>query len=66
MLTFQRHKLTGKAAQGGTLYVQLDALTHHVDILFLQARKRTVFASRSALITGFCASLMFCMHGLSP
>jgi len=66
MFAFQRHKLAGKPTQGGALYVQFDAFTHHVDILFLQARKCAVFASRSALITGFCASLVFCMHDLSP
>jgi len=62
MIAFQRHKLSRQATQRRTLHIQLDAISHHRKVIFVQTACGTMLAGDGTLITGIDTVLMFGMH----
>ena len=56
--TAPRHEASGKAAKGGAVHVECNALGHHLHILFLQASRGTTIASVCAFVASVDAGLM--------
>jgi hypothetical protein len=46
-LSAHTHHLCSRVADGGTFHVQLNAPSHHLNMLFLQARGRTMITDSS-------------------
>lgn len=59
-----RHQLSGQAADSRTIAIELDAISHVVDVLFIETTRCAVIALGSAIMTSLDArAVSFMCHG---
>lgn len=62
-LAAARHEARGQTTDRGTIEIVADALRHHLDVGFAQARGRTVVAGVGTPVASIDAGLILLMHG---